>query len=183
MMNISRRNALRSSVAVAAGAALARPYIANAAATTAVVWNNQGFVKEEDEAFKQVVADYEKKTGNKIEYSIMPFTALNQKTISALTSGDVPDLIFHDAPATILPQNAWNDKLLPVNDVVEVQKAKLNPSALLASAFYNSTTKKRDFYLCPVSRPGRDRVRQACGLRAGHQRSRHPTLRRRTIPG
>ena len=37
----------------------------------------------------------------------MPFQALNQKAISALTSGDVPDLIFHDAPATILPQNAW----------------------------------------------------------------------------
>ena len=25
----------------------------------------------------------------------MPFMALNQKIISALTSGDVPDLIFH----------------------------------------------------------------------------------------
>ena len=39
--------------------------------------------------------------------------------ISALTSGEVPDLIFHDAPATILPQNAWNDKLEDVSDVVE----------------------------------------------------------------
>ena len=150
MNRISRRTALRSSLALAAGAVLSRPYIGNAAGKTAVVWNNQGFVKEEDEAFKKVVADYEKLSGNKIEYSIMPFTALNQKTISALTSGDVPDLIFHDAPATILPQNAWNDKLLPVNDVVEVQKARLHPSALLASSFYNSATKARDFYLCPV---------------------------------
>ena len=150
MNRISRRTALRSSLALAAGAVLSRPTIGNAAGKTAVVWNNQGFVKEEDEAFRKVVADYEKLSGNKIEYSIMPFTALNQKTISALTSGDVPDLIFHDAPATILPQNAWNDKLLPVNDVVEVQKAKLHPSALLASSFYNSATKARDFYLCPV---------------------------------
>ena len=29
----------------------------------------------------------------------MPFMALNQKAISALTSGDVPDLMFHDAPS------------------------------------------------------------------------------------
>jgi len=150
MIKISRRNALRSTVGFAAGAALARPYIANAQAKTAVVWNNQGFVKEEDEAFKTVVADYEKKTGNKIDYSIMPFTALNQKTISALTSGDVPDLIFHDAPATILPQNAWSDKLMPVADVVATQKDKLNPSALQCSSFYNQATKARDFYLCPV---------------------------------
>ena len=150
MSKISRRSALRSSLALAAGAALSRPYIANAAATTAIVWNNQGFVKEEDTAFKQVVADYEKLTGNKIDYSIMPFMALNQKTISALTSGDVPDLIFHDAPATILPQNAWNDKLLPVADVVATQKDKLHPSALLGSSFFNSATKVRDYYLCPV---------------------------------
>ena len=45
----------------------------------------------------------------------MPFMALNQKTISALTSGDVPDLIFMDAPETILPQNAWDDKIVDVS--------------------------------------------------------------------
>ena len=39
-----------------------------------------------------------KASGNKLDYSLMPFMALNQKTISALTSGDVPDLIFMDAP-------------------------------------------------------------------------------------
>ena len=39
-----------------------------------------------------------KASGNKLDYSIMPFMAMNQKTISALTSGDVPDLVFMDAP-------------------------------------------------------------------------------------
>ena len=62
--------------------------------------------------------DYMKASGNKLDYSIMPFMALNQKTISALTSGDVPDLVFMDAPATILPQNAWDDKIVDVTDVV-----------------------------------------------------------------
>ena len=40
-----------------------------------------------------------KASGNKLDYSLMPFMALNQKTISALTSGDVPDLMFMDAPS------------------------------------------------------------------------------------
>ena len=150
MKTIPRRGLLKTAAGLAAAAPLGRPYIANAAATTAIVWNNQGFVQDEDKAFKDVVANYEKVSGNKIEYSIMPFMALNQKTISALTSGDVPDLIFHDAPATILPQNAWNDKLMPVDDVVALQKDKLNPSALECSSFYNGTTKARNFYLCPV---------------------------------
>jgi len=98
---------------------LSRPYIANAAAGTAVVWATQGFVPAEDAAFKKTVDDYQKLSGNKIELSSMPFMALNQKAISALTSGDVPDLIFHDAPTTILPWNAFNDKLVDVSDVVE----------------------------------------------------------------
>lgn len=150
MGNMSRRSMLAGSVGLAATGTLSRPYIANAAASTATVWATQGFVPAEDEAFRKTVADYEKLSGNKIDLSSMPFMALNQKAISALTSGDVPDLIFHDAPTTILPQNAWNDKLVDVSDVVETQKSKMTESALLNSSFYNSATKQRGFYLCAV---------------------------------
>jgi multiple sugar transport system substrate-binding protein len=149
MRSMSRRGALAGSLG-AATIALSRPYIANAAAATATVWQVQGFVAEEDEAFRKTIADYEKGSGNKIENSIMPFSALNQKAVSALTTGDVPDLIFHDAPATILPQFAWNDKLADVSDVVDAQKSKLSETAVLASSFYNSATKQRAFYMAPV---------------------------------
>jgi ABC-type glycerol-3-phosphate transport system substrate-binding protein len=98
MRNVCRRQAIAGSVGVAA--ALARPHIANAAAVTAVVWQIQGFVPEEDAAFHKTVADYEKLSGNKIDSSIMPFQALNQKAIAAIHSGEVPDRIFHDAPTT-----------------------------------------------------------------------------------
>src|ERR1700722_4549994 len=150
MSIMSRRSVLASSVGVAAVGALSRPYIANAQAKTATVWQVQGFVPEEDAAFKNTVAQYEKASGNKIEYSIMPFQALNQKAISAITSKDVPDLIFHDAPETILPQFAWNDQLVDVTDVVAAQKDKLSPSAIECSTYYNSSKKARSLYLCPV---------------------------------
>ena len=129
---------------------MARPYIANATAKTATTWVVQGFVPEEDAAFRKTAADYEKASGNKIDASIMPFQALNQKAISALTSGDVPDLIFHDAPATILPQNAWNDRLVDMSDVVAEYKSMLSETAVLSSTFYNSATKQRSYYLAPV---------------------------------
>jgi multiple sugar transport system substrate-binding protein len=135
---------------VAATGILARPYVAKADAKTATTWVVQGFVPEEDAAFRKTVAHYEKLSGNKIDFSIMPFQALNQKAVSAITSGDVPDLIFHDAPATILPQFAWDNKLVDVSDIVEGNKAKLSESALLNSSFYNSATKQRSFYLAPV---------------------------------
>jgi multiple sugar transport system substrate-binding protein len=103
MATMNRRWVIRGSISLAATGALSRPYIANAAGTTAIVWQIQGFVPEEDAAFRKTVADYERQSGNKIDLSVMPFQALNQKAISALTSGEVPDLIFHAAPETILP--------------------------------------------------------------------------------
>jgi multiple sugar transport system substrate-binding protein len=150
MARMSRRSLIRASLGLAATGMLARPYIANAAAASATVWQVQGFVPEEDAAFRATIADYEKVSGNKIDLSIMPFTALNQKAISAITTGDVPDLIFHDAPATILPQFAWDNKLEDVSDVVEAHKAELSKTAVLASSFYNRVTKARAFYLVPI---------------------------------
>ena len=87
MNSMSRRSVIRGSLGLAATGPLARPYIANAAAATAIVWQVQGFVPEEDAAFRKTVADYEKASGNKIELSVMPFMALNQKAISAITGG------------------------------------------------------------------------------------------------
>jgi multiple sugar transport system substrate-binding protein len=150
MKNISRRAAISGSIGFASAGLLSRPNLASAEPGTAIVWAGQGFVPEEDAAFRKTVADYEKASGNKIDYSIMPFTALNQKAISALTSGTVPDLIFHGAPETILPQNAWDDKLVDMSDVVEPYKTQLSETALLCSSFYNNLTRQRSYYLAPV---------------------------------
>src|SRR6266568_3185258 len=85
MTTLSRRSVLRTSLAVAGAGTLARPYIANATATTAEVWWTQGFVPEEDVAIKKIVTDYQKASGNTIDLSIMPFGPLRQKIVAALT--------------------------------------------------------------------------------------------------
>jgi multiple sugar transport system substrate-binding protein len=150
MISPTRRSVLRGSLAVAAAGTLARPYIANAAASTATVWWTQGFIPEEDAGFRKVVADYEKASGNTIDYSLIPFAPLMQKIVSAITSGDVPDLISHDInDQVVVPQNAWNDRVVDVTDVVEAQKSNYHPTAFLASQYYNNVKKQRSFYLIP----------------------------------
>jgi len=150
MRNISRRSLLRGSVSLAAASTLGCPYVANAAAKTATVWWVQGFVKEEDTSFNAMVADYEKASGNTIDHSLVPFAPLMQKIVSALTSGDVPDVLTHDiADQAVVPQNAWNDKLVDLTDVIETQKAHYHPTALLASNYYNNVAKKRAYYYAP----------------------------------
>ena len=150
MGNLSRRSVLRSSLGLAAAGTLARPFIANAAASTAEVWWTQGFVPEEDGALKNVVADYEKASGNSIELSIVPFAPLRQKIVSAVTSEVVPDMFF-GTPAEIIALYAWDDKLLDVTDVVETQREEYTEVALLTAYCYNSIEKKRSFYGVPFS--------------------------------
>ena len=150
MKYVSRRSVIGASAGLAATSALSRPYIANAQTKTITFWVGQGFVKQEDAALKKTIDDYEKASGNKIDYSIMPFGPLNQKIVSALTSGDVPDLFFQDAPTTILPQAAWGDKLVDMTDVVKTQESKLSDTAKLAASFQNSKTKQRTYYLAPI---------------------------------
>jgi multiple sugar transport system substrate-binding protein len=151
MTKPTRRSVLRGSLAVAAAGTLARPLIANAAGKTATVWWTQGFVHEEDTALQKLVADYEKQSGNKIELSIIPFAPLMQKAISAMTSGSVPDVIQHEVADQILcPQNAWNDKIVEVGDVVETQKSQFHPTVWLATQYYNNIKKQRAAYYVPV---------------------------------
>jgi multiple sugar transport system substrate-binding protein len=150
MGKLSRRTVLRGSLGLAAAGSIARPYVANAQAKTATVWWTQGFVPEEDASFQSMVAEYEKQSGNKIEASLIPFAPLMEKMVSALTSGDVPDVMSHDTQdATLIPQNAWKDKLVDLSDIVEPLKSQLHPTAYLASYYYNSVTKKRAAYQAP----------------------------------
>jgi len=150
MTMLTRRSVLRASASAAALGVVGRPFIANAATKTATVWWTQGFVPEEDAAFRKMVTDYEKASGNTIDYSIVPFAPLLQKMISAVTSSEVPDLISHDvADAAFLPQNAYHGKIVEVSDVVETQKSEYSPSVYLGSQYYDNTTKKRGTYFIP----------------------------------
>ena len=149
MGSISRRSALRGTAGVAAASVLATPYIANAAATTASVWWTQGFIPQEDASFKHTVAEYEKASGNKIDYSILPFVALEQKMISAMQTGDTPDLISFDGIQTTLVLSAYHDKLVDVSDIVATQSAHMSNTALLSTKLYNKATKSRAYYAVP----------------------------------
>ncbi len=150
MANLTRRSVLRSSLALGAAGALARPYIANAAGKTMTMWWSQGFVQEEDISIKKIIADYEKASGNTIDLSIMPAPPLRQKIVSAVTSGVVPDFVVNQ-PAEIMALFAWDDKLVDVSDVVATQREEYTEIALTNSFCYNSVTKKRSFYGVPLT--------------------------------
>ena len=145
---LTRRSVLSSSLGLVAAGTLARPYIANAAAKTISMWVVQGFIPEEDAAYKQMVANYEKASGNKVDYSIIPFAAMRQKAVSAVSTGVVPDLM-ETADFAFLVLNSWKGKLTDVSDIVDAHKADLAKPALECSYVYNNVTKKRAYHQFP----------------------------------
>ena len=151
MAALTRRTLLRGSMGLAAAGAW--PYIANAAATTAEVWWNQGFVPEEDAAFRAMVDEYEKASGNKIEQSLVPFAPMRQKAVSAIQTGVVPDII-EVLDLWFAGLNVWDDKLLDVSDIVEPLKSQFSPMALTCCNLYNNAAKKRSYYIAPMKITG-----------------------------
>jgi len=149
MKKLSRRSVLRGSASLVAARALAHPHIANAEATTATAWFAQGFIPSEDVALRQLVADYEKTSGNAIDLSIVPFVALRQKEVAAITTGVVPELM-EDADFSFTPLNAWDDKLLDVSDIIETQKSQYSEIVLLGRHLYNNVKKEHSYYGVPM---------------------------------
>jgi multiple sugar transport system substrate-binding protein len=150
MRDVTRRSVIHGSVGLVAAAGLACPYIAHAAATTATVWWYQGFVEEEDVAFRKLIDDYQKASGNTLDYSIIPFAPLRQKLVSAITSGSVPDVV-PTTPAEAYVLFSWNDKLTDVSDVIATQKAEYSETALLSVNCYNNAEKRRSYYGVPIT--------------------------------
>lgn len=149
MSGMTRRTLLSRTAGLFAAGAIARPWVANAAATTAEVWWTQGFVPEEDTAFNKLVADYQKQSSNKLNASIVPFAPLRQKEVTAITSGVVPD-VMEFADFEFCPLQSWQDNLLDVSDIVETQKSKYGEIPLVTMNCYNGKTKKRAFYGVPM---------------------------------
>lgn len=152
MANLKRRDLLGGTAGLAAVAALAQPSVARAAdKKTLTIWWNQGFYAAEDKAFHNLLAAWEKQSGIKANLSMITGDALDQKVISALTTGQVPDLVYSDhGAAQTMPQAVWNDKLLDVSDVVETQKSQYSETALKSAEYYDNETKKRSYFGVPL---------------------------------
>lgn len=149
MVQISRRK-LVGAFGLATAAVAARPRRAKAASTITAWWT-QGYYKAEDDAAKAAVAAYEKESGNKVDFNLVNQADLITKVVAAITTGDVPDVIQAvGGDRFIVPQSAWDDKLVDVSDVIETQKSEYIETALSGMRCYNNVAHKRSYYGVPI---------------------------------
>ncbi|MDY7005205.1 MAG: ABC transporter substrate-binding protein [Cyanobacteriota bacterium] len=121
-------------------------------ATPLTIWWSRGYYPEQDEALQKVVTDWEEKTNNKVELVFFSGDDILQAGIDAFAGGKAPDIFFSDrAEYTLIPQWAWEGKLLDVSDLIKPVKNLYNNTAVKSVYLYNNIESKYSNYAVPIT--------------------------------
>ena len=120
--------------------------------TPLTIWWTKGFYPEEDEAIKQIVAQWEKKSGYPVELLFFNDNeSLKITLLETVTAEKPPDIVYnYELEFGISPRLAWEDKLADVSDVIEPVKSLYTETALASVYLNNNVAKKRSYYAVPI---------------------------------
>ncbi|MBE7418269.1 MAG: carbohydrate ABC transporter substrate-binding protein [Ideonella sp.] len=138
-------------VGAVAGAALLAVGPAMAQQKLTVFWV-KGFYKAEDEALYEAIRKFEAKNKDiKVELSQYPVQDTIPKTVSALDSGNPPDVAFSDVyDFQTTAKWAYDGKLEDISSVIEPIRARFEPVALSTTFLYNNASQSRAYYAFPI---------------------------------
>lgn len=134
-----------------AGAGLAAGGVAHAQEKLTVWWV-KGFYKAEDDALFAAIKKFEERNkGIKVELSQYPVQDTIPKTVSALDSGNPPDLAYSDVyDFQVTAKWAYDGKLEDITSVIDPIRGKFEPAALSTTFLYNNATQGRAYYAFPI---------------------------------
>jgi multiple sugar transport system substrate-binding protein len=134
-----------------AGAALlaAAPVMAQEKLT---VWWVKGFYKAEDDALFAAIKKFEEKHKSiKIELSQYPVQDMIPKTVSALDSGNPPDVAYADVyDFQVTAKWAYDGKLEDISSVIDPIRTRFAPNTIETTFLYNNKDQKRAYYAFPI---------------------------------
>jgi Bacterial extracellular solute-binding protein len=117
-----------------------------------VVWWEQGFYPEEENAVRETIAAFEQKTGKPVELVFHDQADLPEKAQAAIEAGQPPDFLFGlDVDAKIAPW-AYDDRLVDLTEAVGALASMFDPDVLEASMLLNGRTGERALYALPIGR-------------------------------
>lgn len=112
----------------------------------------KGFYKAEDDALFAAIKKFEAKYPKiKVDLSQYPIQDTIPKTVSALDSGNPPDVAYSDVyDFQVTAKWAFDGKLEDISSVIDPLRAKFEPQALSTTFLYNDQTKSRAYYAFPI---------------------------------
>ncbi|MDJ0516590.1 MAG: ABC transporter substrate-binding protein [Trichodesmium sp. MO_231.B1] len=120
--------------------------------TPLTIWWTKGFYPEENEAIKQIIANWEKKSGYPAKLLFFnDDESLKITLLKAVRTGKPPDIVYnYGLEFAVSPRLAWEGKLADVSDVIEPVKSLYTQTALASVYLNNNVTKKRSYYAVPI---------------------------------
>jgi multiple sugar transport system substrate-binding protein len=139
-----------SRAAIAALTLILAPPAAHAA--DLVVWWEQGFYPQADEAVVEIVAAFEQETGKEVELVQLPQDEIMLKAAAALEAGDPPDFLFGTVSQAWGARWAHEGQLVELDDVLGPILTLFDPDAVDVSTMLNARTGERALHALPMGR-------------------------------
>jgi multiple sugar transport system substrate-binding protein len=121
-----------------------------ARAADLVVWWQQGYYAEEDEALAEVVAAFEQDTGKQVEVTFLPLAEQPLQIETALEAGRPPDFAFGFRLVRYIPTWALEDRLADLTDIVGSFSNLFDPNQIDRAMLLNARTGQRELYGLPM---------------------------------
>jgi len=119
-----------------------------------VIWWNKSFVPQQDDAMKEIVQKWEKKSGKQADLSFFALPDHPAKVLAAFDSKIVPDVDFGQIVNIQTGTFAYEDKLLEISDILGPIRSRFTDGAIRSCDFLNGKTGKRGTYAFPIMQHG-----------------------------
>jgi multiple sugar transport system substrate-binding protein len=124
-----------------------------ARAADLVVWWDEGYYAEEDEAVREIITAFEKKTNKQVELVFVPQDQQRKMIEDALHAGQPPDF-FYSLTLSSFVRLAQEGRLVDLSDALSGLTAQFQPDVIDAETLLDATTGRRGLFLLPMGHIG-----------------------------
>jgi multiple sugar transport system substrate-binding protein len=117
-----------------------------------VIWWEEGFYAEEDEAVREIIAAFEEASGKQVELAFYAYEDLPRAIVAALEAGRPPDFAFGLFLTPHIPRWAREDRLADLSDAIGSFSNMFDPDALGAALLPSARTGRKAYYALPMGR-------------------------------
>jgi multiple sugar transport system substrate-binding protein len=123
-----------------------------ARAADLVVWWEQGYYAEEDEAVREIVMAFEEETGKQVELAFHEPAEAEAKMQAAVEAGQPPDFAFNLRIDQYFMKWAVEDRLVNLTDAIGAFSDLFDPDGLARVHAHNAGTGETALYGLPIGR-------------------------------
>jgi multiple sugar transport system substrate-binding protein len=117
-----------------------------------VIWWQEGFSPQENEAVAEMAAAFERRTGKKVEVTFYEEIELPTKTVAALKAGQPPDFVYGNELPYYIAEWAHDGRLVDLSNAVGEFSNMFDQDALNRVMWPDAKTSRRVLYGVPIGR-------------------------------